>query len=209
MKKGLFITFEGIDGCGKTTQLNMLKEMLEKDGYKVITTKEPGSGNLGSEIRKILLHAKETIANKAEMFLFLADRAQHVEMIIKPEIEKGNIVLCDRHTDSTVAYQGYGRNQDVNLLTELNDIATSTLKPDLTLLYDVSPETSSLRVGREKDRMESEGNGFMSKVRDGYSDLAKKYPERIKKIDAEKSIEEVFKETEKYIYEILKKNAEA
>ena len=122
MKKGLFITFEGADGSGKTTQVNKIKTLLEEKGYDVVVTREPGALELGKQIRNILLHSTETVADRCEIFLFVADRAQHVETFIKPAIEQGKIVLCDRHTDSTIAYQGYGRGQDIELLKNLNNI---------------------------------------------------------------------------------------
>ena len=190
-KKGLFITFEGADGCGKTTQLNMLADYLSKD-YDVITTREPGSKGLGVKLREILLNYDGEVAPQCESFLFLADRAQHIETIVKPAINAGKIVLCDRHTDSTVAYQGYGRELDINQINYLNNIATGGLKPNLTVVFDVDIETSMKRVGDEKDRMESGGNVFFNKVRNGYLEIAKQEPERVKVIDSSRSIEEVF-----------------
>ncbi len=190
-KKGLFITFEGADGCGKTTQLNMLADYLSKD-FDVITTREPGSKGLGIKLREILLNYDGEVAPQCESFLFLADRAQHIETIVKPAINNGKIVLCDRHTDSTVAYQGYGRGLDINQINYLNNIATGGLKPDLTVVFDVDIETSMKRVGDEKDRMESGGNVFFNKVRNGYLEIAKQEPERVKVIDSSRSIDEVF-----------------
>ena len=203
MQKGLFITFEGADGSGKTTQLNLMKSFLEEKGYEVVVTREPGALELGRKIREILLHYEGKVADKCEMFLFLADRAQHVETFIKPAINEGKIVLCDRHTDSTVAYQGYGRGQDVNLLKELNKIAVNGLEPDLTLLYDVSTETAQNRVGSEKDRMESAGIEFHKKVRNGYLELQKENPERIKLINANNSIEKVFDDSKNIIIKLI------
>ncbi len=203
MQKGLFITFEGADGSGKTTQLNLMKSFLEEKGYEVVVTREPGALELGRKIREILLHYEGKVADKCEMFLFLADRAQHVETFIKPAINEGKIVLCDRHTDSTVAYQGYGRGQDVNLLKELNKIAVNGLEPDLTLLYDVSTETAQNRVGSEKDRMESAGIEFHKKVRNGYLEVQKENPERIKLINANNSIEKVFDDSKNIIIKLI------
>ncbi len=203
MQKGLFITFEGADGSGKTTQLNLIKTFLEEKGYDVVVTREPGALELGRKIREILLHYEGKVADKCEMFLFLADRAQHVETFIKPEIKEGKIVLCDRHTDSTVAYQGYGRGQDIKLLKDLNKIAVNGLEPDLTLLYDVSTETAQNRVGNEKDRMESAGIEFHKKVRNGYLELQKENPERIKLINANNSIEKVFDDSKNIIIKLI------
>lgn len=203
MKKGLFITFEGADGCGKTTQLNNVKNFLEEKGYEVVTTREPGALDIGQKIRNILLHHEGVVADKCEMFLFLADRAQHVETFIKPAVEQGKIVLCDRHIDSTVAYQGYGRGQDIKLLKDLNKIAVNGINPDLTLLFDVASEIAQERVGSEKDRMESAGIEFHKKVRNGYIELQKENPERIKLINANNSIETVFEDTKNIIIKLL------
>ena len=194
MQKGLFITFEGADGSGKTTQLNNVKSFLEQKGFDVVITREPGALDIGQKIRNILLHHDGIVADRCEMFLFLADRAQHVETFIKPAIDEGKIILCDRHTDSTIAYQGYGRGQDINLLKDLNKIAINGLKPDLTLLFDVSTEVAQERVGSEKDRMESAGIEFFERVRNGFLEIAKQEPERVKVVDSRQTIEEIHKQ---------------
>ncbi len=204
MQKGLFITFEGADGCGKTTQLNLLAQYLEQNGYDVIKTREPGAKGLGEKFREILLNYDGDVSDRCESFLFLADRAQHVDMIIKPAVEKGKIVLCDRHTDSTLAYQGYGRGLDLKQINMLNNIATDGLKPDMTFVFDVDIETSNKRVGKEKDRMESAGDDFFTKVRNGYLQIAKMEPNRIKVIDSTRSIDEVFEDVKMYIKNALK-----
>lgn len=203
MQKGLFITFEGGDGCGKTTQLNLVKEFLTEKGYEVVTTREPGSLELGKKIREILLHYDGVVADRCEIFLFLADRAQHIETFIKPAIEEGKIVLCDRHIDSTIAYQGYARGQDIQLLKDLNKIAVNNVNPDLTLLFDVATEVAQERVGSEKDRMESIGIEFHKKVRNGYLELQKENPDRIKLINANNSIENVYEQVKSNIIDIL------
>lgn len=203
MQKGLFITFEGADGSGKTTQLNKVKDFLTQEGFDVVITREPGSLDIGQKIRNILLHHEGFVSDRCEMFLFLADRSQHVDAFIKPELDQGKIVLCDRHTDSTVAYQGYGRSQDVELLKKLNAIAVNGLAPDLTLLYDVSTETAQQRVGSEKDRMESIGLDFHSKVRKGYLELQKENPDRIKIVDANNSIDKVFEDTKEIVVKLI------
>lgn len=204
MEKGLFITFEGADGSGKTTQLNLVKDFLEKEGYDVVVTREPGALELGQKIRNILLHYEGVVADRCEMFLFLADRAQHVDTFIKPSIQDGKVVLCDRYIDSTVAYQGYGREQDIQLLKDLNNIAVNSLKPDLTLLFDVSTETAQQRVGSEKDRLESSGLDFHRRVRNGYLELQKEEPNRIKLINANNSIENVYEQTKNTIINLLR-----
>ncbi len=201
--KGMFITFEGVDGCGKTTQINKLNEYLKEKKYNTILTLEPGGSEIGKNLRQILLHHKGFVANMSELFLYLADRAQHTEEIVKENINKGNIVLCDRSIDSTVAYQGYARGYDIDKINLLNDIATGGLKPDLTLLFDVDVDISNERVGKTKDRLEKEGIEFQNKVKLGYLELAKKFPNRIKVIDANKSIDEVFSQVKKIIDEVL------
>ena len=194
MQKGLFITFEGCDGCGKTTQLELLAKYLQGKGYDVIVTREPGAKGLGEKLREILLNYDGEVSSNCESFLFLADRAQHIDTIVKPAIDAGKIVLCDRHIDSTAAYQGYGRGLDLEQINYLNNIATSGLKPDLTLLFDVDIETSMARVGKNKDRMENAGIEFQEKVRHGYLELAKKEPKRIKVFDSGKTIEQLHQE---------------
>lgn len=191
MTQGLFITFEGPDGCGKTTQMNLLAQYFEKKGKKVVLTREPGGKGLGEKVREILLNYNGEVSDRCESFLFLADRAQNIDIIVKPAVKQGEIVLCDRHIDSTVAYQGYGRGLDINEINMLNNLATGGKKPDLTLVFDVDVETSMKRVGKEKDRMESAGIDFHNRVRNGYLELAKQEPERIKVLDATKTIEEI------------------
>lgn len=194
MEKGLFITFEGTDGCGKTTQIEMLKDYFEKQGRTVLLTREPGAIGLGTKLREILLNYDGEVSPVCESFLFLADRAQHVDTIIKPAVARGEIVLCDRHTDSTVAYQGYGRELDIEQIKMLNNIATSGLKPDLTFIFDIDIDTAQKRVGKNKDRMESAGIEFFKRVRNGYLEIAKQEPERVKVLDGSKSIETIHNE---------------
>ena len=201
MSKGLFITFEGGDGCGKTTQIKLIDEYLRDKGYKTLLTREPGSKGLGVKLREILLNYDGEVSPTCESFLFLADRAQHVDCIIKPALEDGVIVLCDRHTDSTVAYQGYGRGLDLEQIHKLNNIATSGLKPDLTIVLDVDVKTSQARVGNEKDRMESAGIEFFERVRKGFLEIAKQEPNRVKVVDSTQSIEEIHKQ----IVELIQK----
>ncbi len=203
MKKGCFITFEGADGCGKTTQLELAAKYLKDKGFKVLTTREPGAPGLGSELRKILLHYDGYVSPKCESFLFLADRAQHIDTIVLPEIEKGTIVLCDRHTDSTVAYQGYGKGVDLEQIHYLNDLATGGHKPDLTFVFDVDTEIAQKRVGLEKDRMESEGIEFHKRVRNGYLQIAQKEPQRVKVINANPGIDTVFASLKPLLDEFL------
>lgn len=202
-KRGYFITFEGADGCGKTTQLSLVSQYLTNQNIGNITTREPGATELGAKLREILLNYEGEVASECETFLFLADRAQHIETKVKPALLMGKIVLCDRHTDSTVAYQGYGRGLDIERIKYLNNIATGGFKPDLTIVFDVDSETAAQRVGKNKDRLESLGMEFHKKVRYGYLEIAKQEPERVKVVNANLGIEEVFEQTKKIIEELL------
>ena len=194
MTKGLFITLEGADGSGKTTQLAKIVEYFEANKIPHLVTREPGSVGLGQKVREILLNHDGEVASTCEMFLYLADRAQNIGTIVNPALLAGKIVLCDRHTDSSVAYQGYARGLDIERINYLNAIATEGRKPDLTLLFDVDTDVAMTRVGNraEKDRLEVEGAAFHRKVRAGYLEIAKKEPDRIKIIDANLSVEEVW-----------------
>ena len=202
-KKGYFITFEGADGCGKTTQIELLDKFLKEKGLKTLVTLEPGASDLGKDLRQILLHYEKPVSDEAEMFMYLADRAQHAQMIIKQALEDKKIVLCDRYTDSTVAYQGYGREGDIEQINILNKIATKGLKSDLTILFDVESEIAQSRLGKTKDRLESQGMEFHKKVRNGYLELAKQDPQRIKVVNANKSINEVWHDVKKIVEELL------
>lgn len=202
-KRGYFITFEGADGCGKTTQIGLIKEYFDKKNIETIVTREPGGSELGVHLRKILLHYDKPVSNVAETFLYLADRAQHIEYKIKPAINEGKIVLCDRHTDSTLAYQGYGRGQDLEKIKYLNSIATMGILPDLTIVFDIETEIAQQRLNGEKDRLEAEGIEFHKKLRQGYLDIAKKDPKRVKVINANQSIDNVLADTIKVIEEFL------
>lgn len=204
LKKGLFITFEGIDGCGKSTQLNLLAEYLKSNGLEVIITREPGAAGLGEKLREILLNYEGEVSSNCEAFLFLADRAQHIDTLIKPAIESGKIVLCDRHTDSTVAYQGYGRGVDLAQIKLLNKIATSGFSPNLTFIFDLDVEVAQTRVGKNKDRLESAGKEFHNKVREGYLKIAKNEPQRVKVINSNNSIENIFNQVKTIINEYEK-----
>lgn len=199
LKKGLFITFEGIDGCGKSTQLNLLAEYLKSKGADVLITREPGAKGLGEKLREILLNYDGEVSSNCEAFLFLADRAQHIDTIVKPAIEAGKVVLCDRHTDSTIAYQGYGRGVDLVQIKMLNKLATSGFSPDFTFVFDLDLETAFSRVGKTQDRMESAGLDFFERVRKGYLEIAKQEPKRVKVINSKDSIENIFEQVKKEV----------
>ena len=203
MKKGLFITFEGADGCGKTTQMKLLAEYLKNNGKNVVLTREPGSKGLGEKVREILLNYEGRVSDRCESFLFLADRAQNIDIIVNPAVDEGKIVLCDRHIDSTVAYQGYGRGLDIDRIKMLNNIATNGRKPDLTIVFDIDVETSMQRVGKNKDRMESAGIEFHNRVREGYLKIAKEEPERIKVVNSIQTVNDVFEEVKKIVNKYL------
>ena len=200
MARGKFITFEGGEGCGKSTQIKRLKEALEKDGVEVVLTREPGGTWLSEEIRH-LIKDQDTDApcDRSELLLFLAARAQLVRNVIRPALEAGKWVLSDRFSDSTLAYQGYGRGLPLDDLRQMNDFACEGLKPDLTLLLDVDPDVSRARMrSREAatnttaDRMERAGEEFHARLRNGFAALAKAEPDRIVTIDANGTPDEVW-----------------
>lgn len=189
----MFITFEGADGCGKTTQVQLAYDYLTTKGFKVIKTRDPGGTDLGLHFRDILLNYHGNICSITEMFIFLADRAQHVEHKILPAIKDGVIVLCDRYIDSTTAYQGYGRGIPIDEVEYLNKIATQNLLPDLTILLDISTEIAMQRVSDSgsKDRLESEQIDFHNRVTSGYRKLAQKHYKRFYTVNANLSLQEV------------------
>ncbi len=197
--QGKFITFEGADGSGKTTQIEKIKKYLEEKGHKCLLTREPGGSKLGNKIREILLHYDGEVDYLSELLLYMADRAQHVKTIILPALKEGMIVLCDRYIDSSVAYQGYARGLDVEQIMELNKIATFGIEPDLTIVFDVETQTAIKRLGETKDRLEQEGIEFHQKLRYGYLELAKKFPQRISVVNSNLTIEEVFSEVKKIL----------
>lgn len=184
---GLFITLEGPEGAGKSSQLPRLCEWLESLGRTVVCTRNPGGTEIGKQIRQILLDpANTTMVSMAELMLYAADRAQHVEEVVRPALAEGHIVLCDRFSDSTFAYQGYGRGLDLTLLRALNEMATQGLRPDLTFLLDLDPEVGLKRVAesRATDRLEHEAIAFHHRLRNGFLELQTQEPERIHRIDA-------------------------
>jgi len=179
---GLFITLEGIDGCGKTTQAGLLVEWLRRRGYHVRLTREPGGTEAGEPLREILLSPERVITPEAELFLYLADRSLHVAQTVKPALAEGRVVVCERHADSTLAYQGAGRGLDMELLRRLNAVAAGGLSPDLTLVLDVPPDKVRLDEAR-LDRLELEGRGFSARVAEGFRTIARQEPDRVKLVD--------------------------
>ncbi len=204
--RGLFITVEGMDGCGKTTQLNNIVEHLEQQGYDVVTTREPGGTKLGEKIRELLLDTGNKDMNStAELLLYAAARAQLVSSVIVPALKEGKTVVCDRFVDSSTAYQGFGRGLGVETVEEVNRRAVQGCMPDLTLFFDISPREVMLRKTRAEngDRIETEAMEFHDSVYEGYLYTAGKDRDRVKVIDARKTVEEVFKESVYYLQEAL------
>lgn len=206
----MFITFEGADGSGKSTQVELARKHLAEKGFDVYATRDPGGTELGLQFRQILLHYEGELSSVAETFIFLADRAQHVETKIRPLLNEGKIVLCDRFIDSTVAYQGYGRGLSVTEIEKMNLIATQGLLPYKTILFDISYETSMQRIekGGKKDRLESEMAEFHHRLINGYREIARNNPERFIVISAENTVEEVAKEVAAALEALLVKQAQ-
>ncbi len=200
-RKGFLITFEGIDGSGKTTQLRLTEKYLRDKGYDILVLREPGSTPLGEKIRKILLHRpvrrpgldrQNKINPASELLLYVAARAELVKDVIEPSLKRGTIILCDRFYDSTTAYQGYGRGIDINLIENLNRVAVGESIPDLTFLVDLDYRTSLGRRKKFTDRLESESKAFFNRVRRGFLEIARKEPQRIAMLDGRKGEEELF-----------------
>lgn len=205
MPKGIFITFEGIDGCGKSTQLSLLREYLESRGMDIVLVREPGGTAVGEKIREILLDRKnDTMVSTAEILLYEAARAQITEEVIRPALLQGKAVICDRFFDSASAYQGHARGLGMELVGELNKIATGGLEPDITFLLDILPREALLRRkvrGEAEDRLEALGLSFQEKVREGYLALASGSSGngRIRIIDASCSMQEIADEIRRNI----------
>ncbi|HET6862514.1 MAG TPA: dTMP kinase [Pyrinomonadaceae bacterium] len=197
---GTFITFEGIDGSGKSTQLRLLNNFLRENGSQVVTTREPGGTTLGLRLRAALLDATEEVDPLTELLVFAADRAQHVRRLLRPALAAGSVVISDRYADATVAYQGAGRGFSPELISDIVKLATDGLKPDLTLLFDVSVDESTTRTTRrvsgrggsgknQRDRLDKEAVDFHARVREAYLAIAKQEPERVKIIDTSGPVE--------------------
>ncbi len=197
----MFITFEGIEGSGKSTQITRISEFLKSRGYDCFVTREPGNTAVGKKIRAILLDPENKIMDfRTELLLYMADRAQHISEKIKPALSQGRLVLCDRYFDATVAYQGFARGLDTSLIYILHEIVLDDLKPDLTVLFDLPPEIGLSRAWKQiqngtrdkgETRFEKETLIFHEKVRAGYLELARREPERFRIIDASKNEDQV------------------
>lgn len=213
-KSALFITFEGGEGAGKTTLINQIEKALVQRGFQVVKTREPGGSKLGNYIRQWLLNRDEDIVvgNQAELLLFLAARVQHIEELIKPALDQGKVVLCDRFNDSTVVYQGVARGLGFDKVKGLCELVTSDVEPDMTFFLDVDPETGLTRTKKahkenakagEVDRIEAEALEFHKRVQQGFQKLAKSEPKRIRVVDANKPQKTVYQETLKLLESVL------
>jgi len=207
--RGKFITFEGIDGSGKSTQLRMLASELLMQGFKVLMTCEPGGTPLGRRLREAFLETEENVLPLAELLLFAADRAQHVNFLVKPAIEEGKIVISDRYADATFAYQGAGRGFPEKTVNQVIELATDGLKPNLTLFFDLPIEKALLRMnsrshnGEQKNRMDKETAEFYERVRAAYLKIAANEPERFRIINASRSIDEIHTKVMEIVSEFL------
>ena len=206
---GILVTFEGVEGCGKSTLLRALAERLKKEGQSVILSREPGGTGAGERIRDVVLDSRHAgLSPLSELFLMLAARAQLVEEVLRPALEQGKIVLCDRYGDSSSAYQGEGRGLGLDRVEELNRLATGELVPDLTFLVDLSPEEGRARMGdRQRDRMEREEATFHERVRAGYQKLVQRHPERFRVLDGTLGREELLEEAWGQLKDLLRRRS--
>ncbi|WP_347489596.1 dTMP kinase [Desulfoscipio sp. XC116] len=206
MLAGKFIVFEGIDGAGKTTQMELLAGFLKKMDIPVLCTREPGGTRIGGRLRELLLDpACHDISHRTEAFLYAADRAQHVDEIIRPALVKGITVLCDRFVYSTLAYQGWGRGMDMALLRQLNELATGALVPDAVVLLDITVREGISRVlgQRPPDRLEGEKNDFFRRVRDGYLEMALRWPGTFRVVEGDGPVEDVHRRILKAVGDLI------
>lgn len=206
MTRGIFITLEGGDGSGKTTQAERLERWLGERGRTVVRTREPGGTDVGVEVREIVLHHRGDIAPRAEALLYAADRAHHVATVVRPALERGDVVIQDRYVDSSVAYQGAGRVLDPREVRGLSNWATEGLMPDLTLLLDLPPEVARERldVARTRyDRLEAEAATFHDRVRAAYLEIAESDPARIAVVDATRPVDDIAAEVRKLVERLL------
>lgn len=203
--RGLFITFEGIERCGKGTQLELLHKHLKKEGYEVIATREPGATAVGQIIRQALLDPNlKEMAARTEALLFAANRAEHVERVIRPALKAGKIVLCDRYTDSSLAYQSFGRELPFDEVLQLSQWASGGLDSDLTIFLKIPVEVALQRLhGRERDRIEEEDRQFHKRVAQGFNKLSQTYEQRYRVIDGTKEKLQIHQEIVKYVEEML------
>ncbi len=214
--KGTFITFEGIEGSGKSTQIVLLEHYLKSIGLRVVLTREPGGTPIGDQIRKILLDPANTALDpSAELLLYAASRAQHLHQVIGPALDEGKVVLCDRFSDATLAYQGYGRGLNIEMIRALDRIVTAGMLPNRTILFDIDPASGIARAhGRNKSngleaeaRFENEAIAFHKRVRQGYLILSRQETDRIKVVDGSRPVEDVQRTVRSIVDEMLLKSA--
>ena len=211
IRRARFITFEGIDGSGKSTQLSLLADELRRRDHDVVTTREPGGTPLGTRLRRALLDIDEQIDPLAELLLYAADRAQHVRTLIRPALDANKIVLSDRYADATLAYQGAGRALPAETIEQVIRLATDDLKPDLTLVFDLDitharARLAARRAGNDRrggDRLDNESAAFHRRVRDAYRRIADREPARVRLVDASSSIEEMHAEVMRLVLPLL------
>lgn len=202
--QGTFITLEGPEGAGKTTQLKLLSKFLQDEGIEHVITRDPGGTSLGKPIRRILLNAESVVSPVAELLLYEADRAQNVSEIILPGLAEGKVVFCDRYIDSTIAYQGYGRGIDLKLIEQLNEVATQGLRPKCTILFDIESSAGLARLHPSgHDRLEREALEFHQKVRNGYLELSKLDENRWRILDASMAMHMVQEQLRKFVLDAL------
>lgn len=208
MNKGLFISFEGSDGTGKSTQVRLLTEYLRSEGYDVLLTREPGGTVISERIRNIILDpSTPEMDGHTEALLYAASRAQLVAEVLRPAIESGKIVICDRFMDSSIAYQGYARGLGQDTIRMINEFAVHGLQPDITFFMDLPPEKAMLRVESQghKDRLEAEDMNFHDKVYQGFTELSRFYDKRYVRIDASESIEEISEKIRQYFRDYVER----
>jgi dTMP kinase len=202
--RGVLITFEGVEGSGKSTQMRRLERWLRREGYRPEVTREPDGTALGAAVRRLFERPGVRPQPLAEMFLFMAARQQHVSDRIAPWLRAGRIVLCDRYTDATIAYQGYGRGVEPQLIREMNMHATGGVFPDLTLLFDLDPALGFRRIGgRRLDHFEREKLAFHRRVRRGYLEIMRAEPKRVRRVDAAREPAEVERQVRELVGEVL------
>lgn len=201
---GKLLSVDGIDGCGKSTQINLLGNWLEQRGHEVVHVRDPGGTALGENLREILLHRQEiAFGMRAEMLMYMASRAQMVEEVMVPALEKGQVVLADRFLLANVVYQGSAGGLSTDVIWSVGTVATGGIEPDFTAVLDLSPETANLRMGPERDRLESRGAEYMTRVRDGFLEQSKRLGEKVQVFDAAESVEDIHKKITDRLSRIL------
>ncbi len=204
-RKGFLITFEGSEGSGKSTQIDLTRQYLASQGYPVLFLREPGGVNISEKVREVLLDVGNTaMGDRCETLLYMAARAQLVEEAIAPALAAGKIILCDRFLDSTIAYQGYGNGISIDFIKRVGNFATQGIKPDLTFFFDIDAQKGLSRIKREKDRIELRAIDYHNRVRRGYRELARMDPRRIKLIQVNGDKEGIFSVVQKFLDTLLK-----